>query len=77
MSLLRPKRQVSRLPMMVLLGAAILSTGLMGAVHAEDFKLQLAAGLTALLPLQLAALLYVFRRSRKAGLVSERLNPPP
>ncbi len=77
MSLQRPKRQVSRLPLMVLLGAAILSTGLMGAVHTEGFQLQLAAGLAALLPLQLAALLYVFRRPRKAGLVSERLNPPP
>jgi hypothetical protein len=62
---------------MVLLGAAILSTGLMGAFHAESFRLQLAAGLAALLPLQLAAVLYVFRRPRKEGLVSERLNPPP
>jgi hypothetical protein len=50
------------MPVLVLLGAASLSMGLMGPIPSEGFELPLAAVMVALLPLQLAALFYVVRR---------------
>lgn len=49
-------------PLLVLLGAALLSVGAMGAVPDQGFQLPVAAVMAALLPLQLAALWFVFRR---------------
>jgi hypothetical protein len=51
-----------RLPLFVLVGAALLSVGAMGAVPDQGFQLPVAAVMAALLPLQLAALWFVFRR---------------
>ncbi|MGB5135722.1 MAG: hypothetical protein WBN89_11165 [Prochlorococcaceae cyanobacterium] len=71
-----------RLPVLVLLGAAVLSTGLMGAHPAEGLQLPLAAVLAALLPLQLAALFYAVRRRqdwpglRAAERPAPDLRPP-
>jgi len=70
------------LPVFVLLGAAVLSTGLMEAHPAEGLQLPLAAVMAALLPLQLAALFYVVRRRqgwpglRAAERPAPRLRPP-
>jgi hypothetical protein len=49
-------------PWLLLLAAAVLSVGALGAAPHEAFQLPLAAVLAALLPLQLAALFYVYRR---------------
>lgn len=65
-----PWARGSRPALLVLLAAAMLSVGLLGARPDEPMQLPLAAVLAALLPLQLAAVFFVFRRS-------ERLNPPP
>ncbi|MEX1315592.1 MAG: hypothetical protein AB1Z22_00515 [Synechococcaceae cyanobacterium] len=51
-----------RWPLLVLVGAALLSVGAMAEVPHEGFQLPLAAVMAALLPLQLAALFFVVRR---------------
>ena len=51
-----------RAALLVLLGAALLSVEAMAAIPHQGLHLPLAPVLAALLPLQLAALFYVFRR---------------
>ncbi|MEO1003153.1 MAG: hypothetical protein AAFX65_08595 [Cyanobacteria bacterium J06638_7] len=50
-------------PLLVLVGAGLVSVGAMGTAPHEAFQLPLAAVLAALLPLQLAALFYALRGS--------------
>lgn len=55
--------RASRLPLVLLVGAAMLSCGALGTIPHEGAQLPLAAVMASLLPLQLGALLFAFRRS--------------
>jgi hypothetical protein len=54
--------RASRVPLVLLVGAAMLSVGALGAIPHEGAQLPLAAVIASLLPLQLGALLFAFAR---------------